>query len=402
MLQKKFSFFSKKLTIYDKRHTINHVKIITSGGFKLRTSENCLKDKNRGINLSIESVSNYISGETVLVTGGGSIGSEICRHIAKFKPSCLLIYDIYENNAFDIQMELKHIYKEDLDIKVIIGSIQDKKRLSHVFSCYKPTIIFHSAAHKHVPLMEENPQEAIKNNIIGTLNLAECADSYGCSKFLLISTDKAVHPTSVMGLTKKVAESIMQYMNKKSKTCYASVRFGNVIGSNGSAIPLFRRQIKRGGPVTITHPDVTRYFMSIAEAAYLVIQSGAMMTGGEIFILDMGEPIKIIDIAKNMILHAGFVPEKDIKIEFIGLRPGEKLNEELFSSEDEEIISKEDKILTVKPREVNVDSTMSAVEAYRLNTLESNVDALEFLKMLLTKKDNPDIYKEAGKEGGSQ
>lgn len=275
-------------------------------------------------------VSNYLDGKTVLVTGGGgSIGSELCRQIANFKPKKLLILDIYENSAYDIQNELRMNYK-DLDLFTIIASVRDKKRIRKIFKEYSPDVVFHAAAHKHVPLMEDNPEEAIKNNVVGTLNVCEVCDEFNVDKFVLISTDKAVNPTNIMGATKRLCEMIVQAMNKKSKTDYVAVRFGNVLGSNGSVIPLFKNQIKNGGPVTLTHKEIIRYFMLIPEAAQLVLQAGSYAKGGEIFVLDMGEPVKIYDLAKKLIRLSGFEPEKDIKIKVTGLRPGEKLYEELL------------------------------------------------------------------------
>ncbi|WP_194191044.1 polysaccharide biosynthesis protein [Clostridium chrysemydis] len=275
-------------------------------------------------------VSSYLEGKTVLVTGGGgSIGSELCRQIANFKPKKLLILDIYENSAYDIQNELIMNYK-DLDLFTIIASVRDKKRIRKIFKEYNPDVVFHAAAHKHVPLMEDNSEEAIKNNVVGTLNVCEACDEFNVDKFVLISTDKAVNPTNIMGATKRLCEMIVQAMNKKSKTDYVAVRFGNVLGSNGSVIPLFKNQIKNGGPVTLTHKEIIRYFMLIPEAAQLVLQAGSYAKGGEIFVLDMGEPVKIYDLAKKLIRLSGFEPEKDIKIKVTGLRPGEKLYEELL------------------------------------------------------------------------
>ncbi|PYG87787.1 FlaA1/EpsC-like NDP-sugar epimerase [Ruminiclostridium sufflavum DSM 19573] len=337
------------------------------------------------IDLSIDEIADYLKDKTILVTGGGgSIGSELCRQIAEYKPGRLLIFDIYENNAYDLQNELLQRYKDSLDIKVVIGSIRDRGRLSYIFSEYKPQIVFHAAAHKHVPLMEESPQEAVKNNIFGTLNLAECANLYGVLKFVQISTDKAVNPTSVMGATKRAAELIIQYMNSVSKTQYCAVRFGNVLGSNGSVIPLFKKQIEYGGPVSITHPDVTRYFMTIPEAASLVIQSGAMMKeGGEIFVLDMGEQVKIIDLAKTLITLSGLKPDIDIEIEYTGLRPGEKLYEELLISKDGVDITKNNKIFIEKARETDLESYIKVIKAYRFNGLEDYNEVIEFIKRLM-------------------
>ncbi len=271
-----------------------------------------------------------IEGQTILVTGGGgSIGSELCRQIAKYNPKRIVVLDIYENNAYDLQNELAESYSW-LNVSVIIASIRDKERIEEVISEYKPKIIFHAAAHKHVPLMEYNPCEAIKNNIFGTYNVATAANKYGVEKFVMISTDKAVNPTNVMGATKRFCEMIIQSLQAVSKTEYVAVRFGNVLGSNGSVVPLFKRQIEKGGPVTVTHKDITRYFMTIPEAAQLVLQASYYANGGEIFVLDMGKPVKIYDLAYNMIKLSGNKPGTDIKIEVTGLRPGEKLYEELL------------------------------------------------------------------------
>lgn len=282
------------------------------------------------ITLNTEEISSYLHGKTVLVTGGGgSIGSELCRQIALFRPHKLLVFDIYENNAYDLQQELHRKYPW-LDFEVLIGSVRDRSRLSHVFEAYHPEVVFHAAAHKHVPLMELSPGEAVKNNVFGTWNVATCADQYGVRRMVLISTDKAVNPTNIMGATKRICELIIQYYSRHSKTEYVAVRFGNVLGSSGSVIPLFKRQIEAGGPVTVTHPDIIRYFMTIPEAAQLVIQAGGMAKGGEIFILDMGKPVKILDLAEKLIQLSGYEPYKDIDITFTGLRPGEKLYEELL------------------------------------------------------------------------
>lgn len=286
------------------------------------------------IKINDQGISDFVKGEVVLVTGGGgSIGSELCRQIVKYKPSKLIIFDIYENNAYDIQNELL-MHKVDVDVIVLIGSIRDEKRLDEVFSTYKPNIIFHAAAHKHVPLMEFSPKEAIKNNVFGTYNVAKKAMEYKAKKFVLISTDKAVNPTNIMGATKRYAEMIIQAFNKECDTQYAAVRFGNVLGSNGSVIPLFKKQIKEGGPVTVTHKEVIRYFMTIPEAVQLVLQAGAFAQGGEIFVLDMGEPVKIIELAEKLIRFSGYEPYSEINIEITGLRPGEKLYEELILQEE--------------------------------------------------------------------
>lgn len=301
------------------------------------------------VKLEIENVYNYIKGKNVLITGGGgSIGSELCRQIARFEPNKLIILDIYENNAYDIQNELLSKYK-DISLKVIIASIRDRKRMDNIFRTENIDLVFHAAAHKHVPLMEDNPTEAIKNNVFGTLNLVEIADKYGVEKFVLISTDKAVNPTNVMGATKRIAEIIIQMTDKYSSTDYVAVRFGNVLGSNGSVIPLFKKQIENGGPVTVTDPRVIRYFMTIPEACQLVLEAGAMANGGEIFILDMGEPVKIMDLAKDLISLSGFEPEVDIPIVITGLRPGEKLYEELLIDKDKVDTTEHHKIYIEMP-----------------------------------------------------
>ncbi len=280
--------------------------------------------------LDNDEISAYIEDKVVMVTGGGgSIGSELCRQIMKYNPRNLVIVDIYENNAYDLQMELNRHYPENCPT-VLIASVRDKARLEAIFEEYKPYIVFHAAAHKHVPLMEQSPTEAIKNNVFGTLNVAECADKFGARRFVMISTDKAVNPTNIMGATKRMCEMVVQAMQKISSTEFVAVRFGNVLGSNGSVIPLFKKQIEEGGPVTVTHKDITRFFMTIPEAAQLVIQAGSMAKEGQLFVLDMGKPIKIYDLAVNMIKLSGLVPDDDIKIEEIGLRPGEKLFEELL------------------------------------------------------------------------
>jgi len=281
------------------------------------------------VDLDMKSICSYLKGQVVMVTGaGGSIGSELCRQIARFEPKLLVLLDNYENNLYELQLELKHAYPEQ-QLTALIGSVQDEKRIDSVMVQHRPQVVFHAAAHKHVPLMEDSPTEAIKNNILGTINVAKAADRHNVKKFVLISTDKAVNPTNVMGASKRVAEIAIQQINKNSKTEYAAVRFGNVLGSNGSVIPIFQKQIARGGPVTVTHPDVTRYFMTIPEAVQLVVQAGALAKGGEVFILDMGEPVKIVDLAKDLIALSGY-KENEIEIVFTGLRPGEKMYEELL------------------------------------------------------------------------
>ncbi len=286
------------------------------------------------IKIDTEKLMNYVENKTVLVTGGGgSIGSELCRQIAAHKPKKLIIFDVYENNAYDILNELK-ANRPEVDVIALIGSVRDSKRMENIFRDYKPQIVYHAAAHKHVPLMEDSPNEAIKNNVFGTLKTAQAASKYGVERFVLISTDKAVNPTNVMGASKRLCEMIVQSMSRHSKTEFVAVRFGNVLGSNGSVIPLFKKQIEAGGPVLVTHPDIIRYFMTIPEAVSLVLTAGAIAKGGEIFVLDMGKPVKILDLAKNMIRLMGYEIDKDIKIEFTGLRPGEKLFEELLMDEE--------------------------------------------------------------------
>jgi len=286
------------------------------------------------VELDIESISEYVSGKVVMVTGaGGSIGSEICRQICKFNPRKIVLLGHGENSIYKIDKELNNYYKNIIEIIPVIADIQDRARIIEVISEHKPDVIYHAAAHKHVPLMELNPIEAVKNNIFGTKNVAEAADMFNVKKFVLISSDKAVNPTNVMGATKRVAEMVIQQLNKVSKTTYVAVRFGNVLGSRGSVIPLFKEQIAAGGPVTVTHPEMTRYFMTIPEASRLVIQAGALTKGGEIFVLDMGEPVKIIELAKNLIQLSGFTVE-EIGIKFTGLRPGEKMYEELLNENE--------------------------------------------------------------------
>ena len=286
------------------------------------------------IKINTEEVLGYVKDKTVLVTGGGgSIGSELCRQIAAHQPQQLIIVDIYENNAYDIQQELIRKYPK-LDLVVLIASVRNKERIDSIFEKYRPNIVYHAAAHKHVPLMEVSPNEAIKNNVFGTYRTVQAADKYGTEKFVLISTDKAVNPTNVMGASKRMCEMVIQMMNRQSKTNFVAVRFGNVLGSNGSVIPLFKKQIEAGGPVTVTHPDIIRYFMTIPEAVSLVLQAGTYAWGGEIFVLDMGAPVKIDTLARNLIRLSGYKPDVDIKIVYSGLRPGEKLFEEKLMAEE--------------------------------------------------------------------
>lgn len=286
------------------------------------------------VQVDLSQIAEYLSGKTVLVTGGGgSIGSELCRQIAGHRPKRLVIFDIYENNAYDIQQELRRTHP-GLELITLIGSVRDTERVNMLFETYRPEIVFHAAAHKHVPLMEDSPNEAIKNNVFGTYHVARAADCYGTKTFVLISTDKAVNPTNVMGASKRICEMIVQTMANRSATKFVAVRFGNVLGSNGSVIPLFKRQIAEGGPVTVTHPDIIRYFMTIPEAVQLVLQAGAYANRGEIFVLDMGEPVRIDDLARNLIRLSGFTPDEDIEIRYTGLRPGEKLFEEMLMDEE--------------------------------------------------------------------
>jgi len=307
------------------------------------------------IELDVDQISGYLKKSVVLVTGGGgSIGSELCRQITAFNPKKLLILDIYENNAYDIQNELLEKYPS-MDLTVLIASIREKERIDEIFNEYRPQIVFHAAAHKHVPLMEHNPMEAIKNNVFGTLNLVQAADKYRVKRFVLISTDKAVNPTNVMGASKRLCEMMIQTYNRYSKTEFVAVRFGNVLGSNGSVIPLFKKQIEKGGPVTVTHPDIIRYFMTIPEAVQLVIQAGGMAKGGEIFVLDMGEPVKIDKLARDLIRLSGFEPDVDIKIVYTGLRSGEKLYEELLMEEEGLTETIHDKIHIARPMDLTME-----------------------------------------------
>jgi FlaA1/EpsC-like NDP-sugar epimerase len=328
-------------------------------------------------------ISEFIEGQVILVTGGGgSIGSELCRQIAFYGPKQLIILDNYENNAYDIENELLYKYP-DLDLVVIIANIRERHRIDSIFSKYRPTMVFHAAAHKHVPLMEANPTEAIKNNVFGTLNVAECADKYKIKRFVMISTDKAVNPTNIMGATKRIGEMIIQAINKHSETDFVAVRFGNVLGSNGSVIPLFKKQIEQGGPVTVTHPDIIRFFMTISEAVQLVIQAGAMANGGEIFVLDMGQPVKICDLARNLIKLSGFEPDVDIKIEFTGLRPGEKLYEELLMAEEGLETTKNDKIFVAQPVFTDLAMLKREIDCLKEIVMTNSDGVIDYIKMLV-------------------
>lgn len=330
------------------------------------------------IKVDMESILNYVRGQTIMVTGGGgSIGSELCRQIAGHRPARLIIVDIYENNAYEIQQELKHRYPQ-LDLVVLIASVRNTNRINSIMENYHPDIIYHAAAHKHVPLMEVSPNEAIKNNVFGTWKTAQAAVHNGVKKFVLISTDKAVNPTNIMGASKRICEMIIQTYNRHYDTEFVAVRFGNVLGSNGSVIPLFKKQIAAGGPVTVTHPDIIRYFMTIPEAVSLVLQAGVYAKGGEIFVLDMGEPVRILDLAENLIRLSGYKVDEDIKIEFTGLRPGEKLYEELLMSE-EGLTDTENKLIHVgKP--VDFDERLFYVQLNHLKqAVESECDDVRAL-----------------------
>lgn len=324
------------------------------------------------IELDNKNIKNLIKDKTILVTGGGgSIGSELCRQIIKYKPQNLVILDIYENTLYDIERELEADYPT-ANIKAIIGSVRDKERLEEVFNKYKPNVVFHAAAHKHVPLMETSPLEAIHNNVFGTYNVVNCADKFGVEKFVLISTDKAVNPTNIMGASKRVCEMIVQTKNKTSKTDFVAVRFGNILGSNGSVIPLMKKQIEKGGPVTVTHKEITRYFMTIPEAVQLILQAVTYAKGGEIFVLDMGEPVKIYDLAVSLIRLMGYEPNVDIPIIITGLRPGEKLYEELLMAEEGLVSTKHDKIFITQP--MHLEEKELNEKLYELGNIKYNED----------------------------
>ena len=335
------------------------------------------------VKLEMESIMGYVRDKVILVTGGGgSIGSEICRQLAIHHPKKLILFDIYENNAYDIQNELRSEHS-NLDLEVLIGSVRNMSRLTSIFENYHPNLVFHAAAHKHVPLMEDSPNEAVKNNVLGTWNVAVCADRYGADKMVLISTDKAVRPTNVMGASKRICELIVQSFAQHSETEFAAVRFGNVLGSNGSVVPLFRRQIAQGGPVTVTHPEIIRYFMTIPEAVNLVLQCGALARGGEIFILDMGEPVKIADLAKKMIRPSGYEPEKDIEIVYTGLRPGEKLYEELLLDLDNLKKTEHDRIFVAQQPDVDEEWLAQNMETLLDMAFHESDDIREQLRKLV-------------------
>ena len=334
------------------------------------------------VEVDLDSIMDYVSGQTVMVTGGGgSIGSELCRQIASHHPKQLIIVDIYENSAYDIQQELLHSFP-GLNLVTLIASVRNTKRMDQIFTTYHPQIVYHAAAHKHVPLMEDSPNEAVKNNVLGTWKVVQAADRHHVSKFVMISTDKAVNPTNIMGATKRVCEMIIQTYNNHSQTEYVAVRFGNVLGSNGSVIPLFQKQIAQGGPVTVTHPDIIRYFMTIPEAVSLVLQAGAYAKGGEIFVLDMGEPVRILDLAKNLILLSGHKPGEDIQITFSGLRPGEKLYEEMLMKEEGMQQTANKLIYIGKPIQFDEERFLEQLEALRDYVVEEPEDIRSFIQRL--------------------
>mgnify|MGYP002554152804 CR=1 FL=1 len=345
------------------------------------------------IKLDNKNITDLIKGKNVLVTGGGgSIGSELCRQIMKYNPAKLIIFDIYENNLYDIQMELDAHYPKT-KIEAIVGSVRDKERLRKVFEKYSPKLVFHAAAHKHVPLMENSPFEAIKNNIFGTYNVANCADEFGVERFVLISTDKAVNPTNIMGASKRVCEMIIQAKNKVSKTDYVAVRFGNVLGSNGSVIPLFKKQIAEGGPVTVTHKDITRFFMTIPEAVGLILQAITYAEGGEIFVLDMGKPVKIYDLAISLIKLSGYEPGVDIPIQFTGLREGEKLYEELLMAEEGLTATKHNKIFVSQPMNLGMEeleSKLNKLSKIKDNDMNLEEEVKQVMKQVVPTYKEPD------------
>ncbi len=336
------------------------------------------------IKINLDEIAGYITDKVVLVTGGGgSIGSELCRQIAVRKPKQLIILDVYENNAYEIEQELKRNYGDKLNFLTLIASVRDSKKINKVFEKYRPQIVFHAAAHKHVPLMETSPNEAVKNNVSGTYKVADAAGRFGVERFVLISTDKAVNPTNIMGATKRICEMIIQTMDKKYKTEYVAVRFGNVLGSNGSVIPLFTKQIANGGPITVTHKDIVRYFMTIPEAVSLVLQAGAYAKGGEIFVLDMGEPVKIYDLAINMIKLSGLEPYKDIDVVITGLRPGEKLYEERLMAEEGLERTANDMISIGKPLVVDEENLFKKINELYIEAYNETERMKQLVKELV-------------------
>ncbi len=370
---------------------------VSQTGSILRKAKNINLDDLLGreeINLEQSDIG-YLENQTIMVTGGGgSIGSEICKQIMSCRPKMLIIFDMYENNAYDLMHSLNIVFNRPDRIKIIIGSVQDTDLVESSMEKYKPDVVFHAAAYKHVPLMEDYPEQAINNNVFGTYNVANCSSRHGVKRFVLISTDKAVNPTNVMGATKRIAELIIQGFDTVSETEFVAVRFGNVLGSSGSVVPLFKKQIEQGGPVTITSPEITRYFMTIPEAASLVIQAGAMAKGGEVFILDMGKSVRILDIALNMIYLSGLVPYQDIDIKFVGLRPGEKLYEELLLAEEGILKSSNKKIYIAQPTCVSLDSVERDLDKLR-ECLKGNCDIRKLLcEILPTYKPNVVFYED--------
>lgn len=332
----------------------------------------------KAITIKNDQLLGFIKGKVVMVTGGGgSIGSELCRHIAALSPEKLIIVDNYENNAYEIQQELIRNYGNSINLYTEIASVCDRDKMRKIFDIYRPEILYHAAAHKHVPLMEHNPEEAVKNNIFGTFTVAKMADEFRVKRFVLVSTDKAVNPTNIMGATKRCCEMIVQSMDRISDTEFVAVRFGNVLGSNGSVIPLFEEQILAGGPVTVTHPEIIRYFMTIPEAVQLLLAAGSMAKGGEIFILDMGEPVKIVDLAKQLIKLSGLIPDKDIEIKYTGLRPGEKLYEELLLNEEGLKKTTNDKIFIGNPIQINIDEFFAQLESLKKIAYNNESDRIK-------------------------
>ncbi|MBE5942910.1 MAG: polysaccharide biosynthesis protein [Lachnospiraceae bacterium] len=335
------------------------------------------------VKVDLEKITGYLKDQVVLVTGGGgSIGSELCRQIAAADPKKLIIVDIYENNAYDIQQELIRKFPK-LNLIVLIASVRNTNRMNAIFEEYLPNVVFHAAAHKHVPLMEDSPNEAIKNNVFGTLKTVQAAHRYGVEKFVLISTDKAVNPTNIMGASKRICEMIVQAYSRKSETDFVAVRFGNVLGSNGSVIPLFKQQIREGGPVTVTHPDIIRYFMTIPEAVSLVLEAGAFAHGGEIFVLDMGEPVKIVDLAMNLIKLSGYTPGEDIEIKYTGLRPGEKLYEERLMAEEGLAKTENDRISIAKPIEMDDEKFFESLEEMKTEVYAETGEVREMVRKIV-------------------
>ena len=356
--------------IVDDNFSINQVR-------EVRVEDLLKRDQ---VNLIEDEISGYLTNKVIFITGGaGSIGSELCRQCSKFTPKKVIIFDINENDSYFLKRELEDNFP-NLDIKIEIGSIRDKEKIFNCLEFYKPDVVFHAAAHKHVPLMENNPEEAVKNNIFGTKNVIEASDKYNVKRFILISTDKAVNPTNVMGATKRVAEMLVQSYNKKSNTKYMAVRFGNVLGSKGSVIPIFKKQIKNGGPLTVTHPEVKRYFMTIPEAAQLVIQAGALGNGGEVYILDMGEPIKIMELAKDLIQLSGYKEGVDIDIKITGLRPGEKMYEEILLDCENDISTEHEKIYISDLSSINNKEFCNQLK--RLKNIINNNNKIEIIKLL--------------------